>query len=1220
MAKTRKRPAEQMYEQLFPTRARRKKYPGLQAYLSRGGSIFPLVEKGIPGLMKDYRMSSEDAQAFLRQASSMAIYVRRRFIESTLTGGQQEKNGKALKKASSSGLLSMVSGPTFEALFNPNFDGSCPPNALESSWSPVAYLVELLQWVSERIESVGDTKPDYLLHNRRTDLKQMDVDFNAVYQSISAVDIINDVLETFIKTHGAVTDLVDALLNARYPNELPYFQHWVTIDSIAQQLGMSVGNFVHMVDLHFPYFLQASGWDDDAGRALAHASRLGPYQRTLLTEARADFGDREVFFNANYGSDDLDKYQNLNQLKFFGERTSLDVSGVESLLSFHAFAPVRSPNVIFADEPSPGPQSAHFGSVYVNAATDPPIVVADDASLLQTLTIGPDTQADFEHYDRLNRKVRLDKWLDLRSFEVDAMLVAAMRADVRGGAKAGDWWITDNVVHALGLFQLLRERYGCEALDFAAFLDEIAVYGIGEERSLFDQVFNRQSDYSQPFMLDGKDFPAIPATGSSDPTVIQLCSGLQIDLLTYGYLALAIADAQGLGKNLKRTAAVFSAFYRLVKLARLLGVTPVEIVLMLTLMGEGNSWLNGLAGLPRINTGPGETPDVLNLIYALHSCVGWCKDRNLPVLGMLQMVAEPQSSGAASEAQLQFFDKVASLLPATLLTNAGFLMADVPPVPAGNWLNFLNWLADADGLVLAFAGSESQYLIEARLRLDRAVKDGLPDMAPELRAAIVEKMLGVLLQAREAQVSLAKEALAVLTSLDSERVIGVLTWADTTVYRLLREVSGRVAQNPQNVRSERFVEVDSLLKALANVQRLSAVVTALGLSANVLQEYLDYGHRAWLGQSSKHEFSMSTLYYLVVLTRAFEMREQPAQELLDYLRAVDNLPVNIAGDSLRLAQEAGYIKLASFFRWSVEEVRECVFHIDPSLKILKTLRQLDLLMRVRTLAEHSGMDARTIFMLGNLPEAIDKKAYAEAAEHALLSQSETRTLDLQFALDVENLVVRTYEVDNTEVVANKPGAKITFTVTLKDAEGAPLKGIRVYWQASLGTIATEVTDEKGVLKAEFIPGKVLGSDTPSFWMDLFRPVNVTEIRVVPDATTLLFPGPLMSAIPLASVAAGEEVQLYAALRDDFNNLGANQLVEWFALPVEGDEGKSAVIRPSGQSFTDQQGLTKVFVHAPEGGTFRFEVRSQGSNKSAFFEPIHFLPPAESGRSRGVKLQ
>lgn len=1207
MAKNRKRPAEQLYEQLFATRTRGKKYPGLSAYLSEGGSIFPLVEKGVHGLVKDYRMSREDAQAFLRQASSMAIYVRRRFIEHTLTGRKQEKNAAGQESASLSGLLSMVAGPTFETLLNPDFDGSCPPTALESLWSPVAYLVELLQWVSGRIENVGDTEADYLLHNRRTDLKQLVVDFNAVYQSVSAVDIINHVLEVFITTHGPATNLVDALIEARYPNDLPYFQHWVTVDAIAEHLGLSVGNFAHMVDLQFPYFLQVDGWDADAGRALAHASRLGPYQRTLLTQARAVFADREAFFNENFGSDNLDKYQNLDQVQFFGERTSLVVADVESLLAIRAFAPQRSANVKFADTTPARPESERFGAVYVNAAQGPAIDIVENGQI-QKLNLGPDTEADFERFDRLNRKVRLDKWLGLRSFEVDTMLVCAMSAEVRGGAKAGELWITDNVLHALGLYRLLRERYGCAALDFAVFLDEMPQWGIGDELSLFDQVFNGQGNYRQPLMLDGEDFAAIPAVGSSDPTVIQLCSGLQIDLLTYSYLAVAIAEAQGLGRNLQRTAAVVSAFYRLVKLARMLGVTPVEIVLMLTLMGGGNTWLNGLAGLPKINTGVGDAPDVLNLIYALHSCVSWCKERNLAVLGMLQMVAEPPVGGTASAAQLQFFDKVASLLPAALLTDAGFLMADVPPVPVGNWLSLLASLADADGLVLAITVDESQYLVEARLRLDRAVQDGLPAMAAELRAAIVERMLGVLLQAREAQVSVAREALAVLTGLDPELSMVVLAWADASVYRLLRAITERGAQSPQSVRSERFVEGDPLLRMLANVQRLSEVTTTLGLSVAVLQEYLAYGHRAWLGQSSKHEFSMSTLYYLTALTRAFEMSEQPAQVLLDYLRAVDTLQSNIAGDSLRLAQEASYIKLAGFFRWSVVEVRQCVARIDPSLKILKTLRQLDLLMRIRTLAAHSGMDARTIFLLGNLPEAIDKEAYADAAEHALLSQSQARAVDLQLVGDVEPLVVRTCTVDNTEVVANSDNT-ITYTVTLKDADGTPLKGIRVFWQASLGTLATKITDENGELKAEFVPGQVLGSDTPAFWMDLFKPVNAPEVRVVPDASTLFFPGPLMSRIPLGSVAVGEEVQLYAELRDDFKNRGPHQLIEWFAEPAAGDEGKPVVIRPAGQSFTDQQGLTKVFIHAPEGGTFTFSVRSQGSNNSAIFEPIRFLPPA-----------
>ncbi len=1212
MTKTRLRPAAELYERLFATRTRRKKYPALHTYLTQGGSIFPLVENGIDGLVKDYRMSREDAQAFLRQASSMAIYIRRLFIEHTLTCTAQQKPGKALKKPVSNAVNSLVEGPTFEKLFKPNFIGSCPPNALESVWGPVAYLVELFQWISKRIEPAGEIATKYLLHERRSDLKQLVVDVNAVFQPVSAVEIINNALEAFIKKHGELTDLVQALLTARYPNDLPWFQHWSTLDGVAEHLGMSVGNFAFTVDLLSPYFLQPKAWDANAGRGLAHSSRLGPYQRTLLTETRVAHAARKAFFDENYGCEGVDGYKTLNEVPTFGLQTGLAPTGIEALVSIKASAPRRSVNVKFAGDPPEGPESHRFGSVYINAGASPSVGITEGSDGLQKLTIVPESpvsSTDFERFDRLNRKIRLDKWFGLRSFEVDSLLVAAIRAEEQGGLTAGGWWITENVVHALGLFQLLRENYGCTAMDFAAFIHEMSVYGVGDELSLFDRVFNGDGDYRQPLVLDGASFPAIPAVGSSDLTVNQLCNGLQIDWLTYGYLALAIAKAQGLGDNLKRTLAVVTAFYRLVKLARLMNITPIELVLTLTLLGDEDKWLNGLAGVPQIHGQSGETRDVLNIIYAVYSCVSWCKDRQLPVLSMLQMVAQPQVSGAASEAQLQLFDKVISLLPAARLTNAGFLMADVPPVPAGNWLNFLNLVADHSGLVRPLGDNEAEYLSEARAKLNQAVLDGLPAMADEVRASIVEKMLGVLLQAREAQASVVKEALAVFTGLDSERAMGVLAWANTTVFLLLREITAHVGTSAQDGRRPRAVE-NPLLSRLANVQRLGEVVTQLRLSAAVMREYLDYGYRAWLGQLDKYEFSMSTLYDLTVLGRAFEMSDQPEEKLLDYLRTVDQLSTDIAGDSLWLAQEAGYILLAGFFLWSVTQVRECIHHIDPSdKKILKTLRQLDLLMRVRTLAEHSGMDARTIFRLGKLPASIDEAAYADAAEHALLSQSGTHALDRQPPGEVEQLIVRTCTVDNSTVVANKQDAKAIYTVTLKDAEGSPLKGVLVSWQATLGTIETLKTDENGVLKAEFIPGKVLGTETPTYWLNLFQPLDAPEVQVVPDPDTLFFPGPLASAIPLDSVPAGAEVQLFAELRDEYKNRGPNQLVNWFSIPATGDESKPIVIRPAADVSTDQQGLTKVFVHAPEGGTFTFEVRNQSNNKNLLFGPITFRPPA-----------
>ncbi|MHC8383295.1 Tc toxin subunit A [Pseudomonas sp. LB3P14] len=1202
MAKTITRAAEQMYDQLFSTRTRRKKYPGLQAYLSKGGSIFPLVEMGEHGLVKDYRMSPADAKAFLRQASSMAIYIRRQFIEHTLNGGEQGETGKALKKGPSSGMLSMVDGPSYAKLFKTDFDTLCLPDDLRGWWSPVAYLVDLLQWISERIEPYGDATK-LPLHDRRKDLKKLVVDFNAVYQSISSVDIIIKVLETFAG-YGPDQDLVDALLDARYPNDLPYYQHWVTVDAIAQHLSMSVGNFAHTVDPHFPYFLQANAWDADAGRALAHASRMGPYQRTLLTEAGADFTARKVFFEKNFGFNDADedKYPTFKLVKFFGERAALEAAGVEALLSIRAFAPVRSPYVTYTDEPPADPESERSGSVYINAGTAPPIRITEDSGALQTLNLDPDKEADFKRCDRINRKVRLDKSLGLRSHEVDAVLVAAIRAEVRGGAKDGDWWITKNVTHALGLFQLMHERYGCTALDFAAFIDEMSVYGHGEELSLFDQVFNRHGNYRQPLNLDGGDFPVMPVAGSTDLTVNQLCSGLNIDLLTYGYLALVIAQAHGLGDKLKRNTAIVSSFYRLVKLSRQLGITPAEGVLMLGLLG-GEAWLKGLAGVPQINTTAGGPPDVLNLICALHSCVGWCKDRDLPVLWMLEQVAEPRANGTASEAQLQLFEKVRNLLPAALLTNSGFLVAGVSPLPAGNWLNLLSELADVDGLVLAFSGTEAGYLNYARRQLDLAVRDGLPDMDGTSRAAIVEKMLGVLLQARDAQISVAKEALAVYTSLDGERALWVLAWTDTSVYQLLCSMFEGTSPDTATVRRAHGVEPDPLLQVLADVQRRSAVVKTLELSADLLQDFLEYGYKAWLDQVSPYTFSMGTLYYLTTLTRAFGMSEQPAQVLLDYLRDVSKLPT-LTGDALDLAQKAAAIRLAGFFSWSVQEVRECISHIDSSpINILTNLRQLDLLMRIRTLSEHSGMNARTIFLIGNLSEATDKAAYSDAAEHALLSQSETPAPVLQPPGEVEQLVVMTCTVvDNNYAVANKPEEKITFKVTLTDAKDVPLKGVNVYWQTRLGSVATQATQIDGTLEAIFYPGTVLGTETPRFWLDLFEPVNAPEINIVPDPDTLSFPPALKSPVPLGTVRSGEEVQLYAVLRDEFKNLGPNQLVDWYSEPSAG-----IVIRPMRQTFTDPQGLTKVFVSATKGGEFVIFVRSQSSDISTYFDLITFEP-------------
>ncbi|WP_367372702.1 Tc toxin subunit A [Pseudomonas lini] len=1193
------RPALQLLNQVF-SKDQRTQYADLYTYLEEGGSIFPLVEKGVQGLVRDFNVSSEDARRFLRRANSMAIYVRRQFIEHSLRSRETDEAG------ATSGLLSMISGPSFETLFRPEFDSFCPPQALESLASPVAYLIELLRWIEQRIESVSSSNQKLPLHDRRKDLKPLSVDFNAVYRSMSAVDIIVPVLETLIAKHDARLDVEDAMIEARYPNGLPYYQHWVTLDAVAHHHGLSVGNFAHLVDISFPYFLQRQAWDADAGRTLAHASRLGPYQRRLLTEEPPDFESRDAFYLRNFGAKDV-AWQNLNQVPFFGERTKLDTPGLEALLSIRGFAPVRSANVTYPQNKPVEPESWCSGSVYLNANSHPAVSITGSASgpsFLHKLSADPTSDVGLDRYDRMNRKLRLDQWLGLPSDQVDALLVAAIRAESRNSESDNAWWITEKVVHALGLFQSLRERYGCTAPDFAAFIDELSIYGRGEAFSQFDQVFNGQGDYRQPMLLDDGEFSVLPVQGDSELTITQLCSALGIDLQTYRYLAMAIAGAHGVTDNkLTRTPAVVSSFYRLVKLPRLLGMTPVEGVLMLTLLG-GEDWLYGLAGTPRIHSTQVDTPDVLNLIYALHSCVGWCADRKFAVLWMLQHISQPQALTTDSDDERQLFEKVRSLLPGAQFTLSALLMAGVPPLAGASWLDLLTMLVDADGLVLAHAGTQAEYLAFARQALDGAVKDGLGDSDEVTRAAIVEKMLAVLLQAQEAQASVVKESLAVYAGVNAEQAFQVLAWVNATVHQLLRQVFERTLSDRENSLRGRYEQPDPLLVLLADVRRRSAVVVKLDLGAQLLQDYLAYGHKAWLNQDDKHAFTVRTLYYLTVLTRAFELSEKPAQKLLDYLREVNALPDNLSVDAERLAQQAAAIRLAEFFDWSVQEVRECVSRFDSTHHILKSLTQLDLLMRIRVMATHTGMDAVTIFLIGNLPESVDKPKYKEAAEHALLSLSGSPVPQVAFTEDLQQLVTLACVPDKTEVVANNPDEKITFTVTLKDIDATPLSGVKVYWLARLGNIATLETDTQGVVRAEFLPGKVMGTDTPQFWLDLFTPQYAPTINVIADAQSLQFPPPLMSPVPLGTVARGQEVELYATLMDRYLNLGKNSLVRWGYEVVGNTKLPVLVIRPE-QTYTNQEGVTRVIASSPTGGTFEISVLSEEGESMAHFEPVTF---------------
>ena len=1215
------RPAAQLFVQLFGEQAptRQNRLWKLWTYIAEGGSIFPLVERGLPFLVGEYGLEQEEARRFLRRANSLATYVRRRYIEHDV------HRDKAGSTGPSSGLMSLVAGPQLERLFDLQLRAKCPPDSLESIFGPAAYLVFLYRLIRDLIESVGDDERKLPLHERRTDLMALTVDSKTVNAPESSVDVIVRVLQAFI-TANTTVPLKQALIKARYPNSLPYNQDWSSVDGVAGFNGISVGDFANTVDVDFPNFLYSGSLTTRAAAALAHASRLGPYQQWLLTEKYYTSEDMYQFYRDNFGTEDLE-YLNLNQASFLAARTNLVAEEVTRLFSVGDYAPRRSANVKYSSEPDV-PEGGRSGSVYINENSHPAIGFTNQSgNNFHRIIVNPNSPKGLNVFDRLNRKLRLDKWLNLPSEQIDALLVAAIKAVARGAEKPEEWAISVDVIHALGLFQRLRERYNCTVADFVVFLDELSLYGHGDALSQFDQVFNNQGNYREPLKLDDTTFALIPISEKDNLTVSQLCSGLGIDLQTYHYLALAIAQAHDLTDNLLRSSAVISSFYRLVKLPRLLNITPVEGVLMLRVLSSqgDDSWLNGLAGKPRIvsivdedsrNEDTADSPGVLSLIEAMQSCVQWCEQSNISVLWMLQHVSAPLRLSESSQQDQQFFDKIGTLLPSAQLSNNSFLVAGIPSAGENDWLDLLSIyseglapVVDVNGLVLATDLTPEDYLDFAREKLEWAVRNGL-DIEETQVSVLAGIMLTVLLQARDAQVSLVRESLAIYAGIEGELAILVLNWVDASVYQLLRQVYDRTALESPATERRRDEPSDPLLELLAVVRQRAEVVSTLGLSAALVRDYLGYGYEAWIGRpkkidsSQKHEFSVRILYALTTLTRAFSLSEQPEQNLLDYLHQVHSLPSPPSTDALRVVQQAAAIKLAEFFAWSAQEVSECVRHIDPQTQVLKTLEQLDLLMRVYQLSMQTGMDARTILRIGTLPETIEaSEAYAQAAELALLSQTQRRVPVLQIPGELNQLVRMTCTVTPTEVFAGKPGEKAIITMTLTDAQGAALKGVPVVWHSELGTISSGITNPQGVLTAEYVPGKVLGTDRLYFSMSLLEPKWAATLNVIADASSMTFPTEGMSPVPTETVPLGQVFELFATMVDKYGNRGVNMLVDW-TLDEATDPEKKPTIHPA-QGFTNKQGVTSVRVSSAFSGEFEISIRSLASGQGADFDPIKF---------------
>ncbi|AKH64264.1 MULTISPECIES: Tc toxin subunit A [Photorhabdus] len=372
------------------------------------------------------------------------------------------------------------------------------------------------------------------------------------------------------------------------------------------------------------------------------------------------------FYGNNYGDNSLN-IDSFTAMEVLTARTNLTVPQVENLLCTTAagtngFTVVISDNFVLSNPIFRNGHSAYhtaavpflYGARYIHAGKPNATTISKGDDLSLTLSNLTD-----DKLDRINRMVRLQKWLNLPYEEVDLLVTSTMDAESTNIAAADDanraLLMNDNTLRMLGVFKHYQAKYGVTAKQFAGWLCVVTPFAIAPATPFLDQVFNSSGTFDTPFVIDNQDFVYISTTGRDGARVKHISTALGLNHRQFLLLADNIARQQGniTQSTLNCNLFVVSAFYRLANLARTLGINPKSFCALADRLdaGTGIVWQQ-LAGKPTITVPQKDSPlaaDILSLLQALSALAQWGQQHDLP-FSTQQLLLSDESSLVPLEA------------------------------------------------------------------------------------------------------------------------------------------------------------------------------------------------------------------------------------------------------------------------------------------------------------------------------------------------------------------------------------------------------------------------------------------------------------------------------------------------------------------------------------------------------------------------------------------
>jgi len=467
--------------------------------------------------------------------------------------------------------------------------------------------------------------------------------------------IVNETLNEHLQTHLTQNSDVyksksvnEVLAITRYPFDLPF-------DLAHQQclLGLSdnkprLGELNYRLSLSLPLGqLPSNAYGKvhhEAYEAQRLLSELSPEQQTLLTEPF--WTASKSAFDAHYGSGETE----LNKLARFLQQTGLTLTQADELLARGKYLPYLSNNTPSA--PINTDLTHFYGVCYVNGT-------GSNSSTRLDLKANENGQivllnSSVERFDRLQRMIRLQRWIKLPYAQLDNLMLSARLCEENPGVTFA---INDNTLRVLGVYRYLNRRYGLQAEEFSALLYQLPVHAVGNIDSLFDRVFNQGQLNEHPLQLDNS--PLNPdATDIATHTVLyQICAALGLSN-TAESLGFVVERTQQINGYLKKDLTTLSAFYRQTRIANLFGLTVMECAYLAEMLGAVNTseqWIKPNLRDPRLNL----PPDLIDVLMQMDWAVNWLKSNGSSVQQLrhqLILSNTPQSS-AVSE-QLEQLNKL----------------------------------------------------------------------------------------------------------------------------------------------------------------------------------------------------------------------------------------------------------------------------------------------------------------------------------------------------------------------------------------------------------------------------------------------------------------------------------------------------------------------------------------------------------------------------------